>query len=310
MNILDLARERVGNTLRQHSIHKHRSRIGWRDAPRYSRYLVHAQNAYDGPLPQLEPGVATALEVFRTDGATSFATPATAAIAGTMFDRLTAREAAGENLWPGDDQERGQHNYVGEVWRDFPEVEGLFRGDLGAFLQNYFAANFKILHGVLYRSVGRPDARVGSQRWHSDSGPGICINVMFYLHDTVPADGTLQTLPWSVARAIYDREPTEVRRRARQHPGTDRRTLMADYYDEFVDRDFAHQVACPAGPAGLVVPFLNNTLHRGGYPAPGRSRTAIVFHCYPSHLPTDFARYARDGIAKTVPYPKDPAAAF
>lgn len=310
MSLIDMARNTVGDTLRRHSIHKHRSRIGWRDAPRYSAYLKRARAAFRGELPPVSGAMADALAAFGQDGVTSFATPDTAALASAMFARITARESAGESLWADDDQERGQHNYNGDLWADFPEIENLFRGDLGNFLQHHFRAHFKILYGTLYRSVGSEAPRVGSQRWHSDSGPGICINVMFYLHETRAEDGALEALPWAASRTIYDDEPGQIRSRLRQQPGTDRRTVMADYYDEIVEQRFRPEVIEGTGPAGLVVPFLNNNLHRGGYPAPGAERTAIVFHCYPSHLPTDFARYNRDGIGKTVPYPKNPADEF
>jgi hypothetical protein len=61
---------------------------------------------------------------------------------------------------------------------------------------------------------------------------------------------------------------------------------------------------------GTVVPFRNNCLHRGGFPDPNHERRVMIFHCYPSHVPTDWDLYDRKGLGKTVPYPKAPAAAF
>lgn len=310
MSLIDMARNTVGDALRRHSIHKHRSRIGWRDAPRYTDYLKRARTAFSDELPALTDELGDALRTFRQDGATSFATPTTTDLANAMFERVTTRESTGESLWADDDQERGQHNYNGNLWADFPEIETLFRGDLGAFLQNHFQAHFKILYGTLYRSVGSAAPRVGSQRWHSDSGPGICVNVMFYLHETKDVDGALEALPWDASQTIYDDEPAQLRSRMGAQPGSDRRTIMAEYYDDAITQHHPTRVMEGSGVAGLIVPFLNNTLHRGGYPAPGHERTAIVFHCYPSHLPTDFARYSRDGIGKTIPYPKNPADEF
>ena len=310
MSLIDTARQTVGDTLRRHSIHKHRSRIGWQDAPRYTAYLKRARAAYAEDLPSLPTNLADAVSTFGKDGVTRFVTPATTTIADAMFARIKHREADGETLWADDDQERGQHNYNGNLWADFPEIETLFRGDLGAFLQNHFQAHFKILYGTLYRSVGSAAPRVGSQRWHSDSGPGICVNVMFYLHETKDVDGALEALPWDASQTIYDDEPAQLRARMGAQPGSDRRAVMADYYDDAISQRYPSRVIEGSGAAGLIVPFLNNTLHRGGYPAPGHERTAIVFHCYPSHLPTDFERYARNGIGKTIPYPKNPADEF
>lgn len=310
MALLQQVRERIGEHLRWRSICKHRSRIGWRDAPRYSDYWARCKAAYTGVTPSLSEKVKTAVSEFSATGVTAFSTPNSEAVANSMLARLAARDAAGEKLWADDAEERGQHSYLGDLWHDFPEVESLFRLDLGPFLENYFQAHFKILYGTLYRSVGRADPRIGSQRWHSDSGPGICVNAMFYLHETGPAEGTLEALPWDAALAIYRNEGQEIRRRTPLYPGASRRLVMTEYYDDVVSRDHASRVVNPNGPPGLFVPFLNNTLHRGGYPQVGHTRTAIVFHCYPSHQPTDFALYAKKGIGKTMPYPRDPAEAF
>jgi len=62
--------------------------------------------------------------------------------------------------------------------------------------------------------------------------------------------------------------------------------------------------------AGLLVPFRNNILHKGGYPEAGRVRYVCVFHLYPSVTATPFERYRKVGIAKVASYPKDPAADF
>jgi hypothetical protein len=137
---------------------------------------------------------------------------------------------------------------------------------------------------------------------------------MFYLHPTGEGSGALEALPWDASLAIYERERRALRS-ARQAlpPGstkTEIRELISDFYERVIAEEYADRVKRPVGPAGLVIPFLNNNLHRGGYPAKGRARYAVVFHCYPSDRPADFARYRREGIRKTASYPKDPAAAF
>ena len=309
---MDALRNAVSDFLRLRSIDRHRSRIGWR-APRYFRYLARAQAAYDGPLP-MAGDLSGAIAQFARDGVTAFQNDTTEAIADKMMARISERENAGETLWDADKHEIGNQNYAGDLWKDFPEIEDLFRGPVGTFLNHHFQASFKILYGVLYRSTGGERAPSGSQRWHSDSGPGICVNVMFYLHETSHENGTLEALPWAFSRDIYAAEPAAIRARARTE-GVDPRSaerfrLMADFYDDAITEELRQTVIRPQGRAGVVVPFLNNTLHRGGFPEPGYTRTAIVFHCYPSHEPTDFERYRRLGINKSAPYPRDPAEKF
>ena len=303
----------IGDHLRAQSIRRHRSRLGRRDAPRYSRYLDHCRTVAGGAVPPAGD-LASAVAEFTKNGVTSFQSPEGARVAAAMMKRLGERENSGEAVWENDIHEIGNHNYPGDLWNDFPELESLFRGPLGVFLSNYFGAHFKILYGTLYRSVGGDRNPSGSQLWHSDSGPGICVNVMYYLEDTAPENGALQALPWEHSLVLYLREPAEVRTRAQAEgldpAGPERRRITADYYDERIAERYNDKVYQPTGNAGLIVPFLNNTLHRGGFPVPGRRRTAIVFHCYPSDSPTNFDRYRVSGIRKDAPYPTDPAEEF
>jgi len=299
-------RRLVSNYLTRRSIRLHRSRIGWRAAPRYTRYLKRCQDQAPVAV-QAAPAVAKAAAEFRDVGIASFWTERTEHVANAVAANIAAREAAGENIWSNGEDMVG--NYRGDAWRDFPAFAELFAGDLGDFLKLYYGSHFKILYGTLYRSVNA-GARQASQLWHSDSGPGICVNVMFYLHQTTPQHGTLEALDWQSSLEIYDREKVaEFRGELDRYEGT-RRDRICAFYDEVIGKGYRDRIRRPCGPAGLVVPFLNNVLHRGGYPDPGHMRTAIVFHCYPSHRATDLERYGRLGITKTVPYPQDPAAEF
>lgn len=301
-------RDAIGSFLERRSMRTHRSRIGWRVAPTYTRYLARCRR--EAPA-QAHPGpeVAAAAARFAHDGFASFHTPRTGAVAAAISREIERREAAGEVLWQPPTG-YGNQPYAGDPWKDFPHLEELFSGDLGDFLTAHYGTGFKILYGSLYRSEREGDARVGSQMWHSDSGPGTCINVMFYLHPTTPEDGPLEVLGWESSLALYEREKKLLRAGALQGYGETARDRISNWYAERIASGDGGPTAQPHGPAGLVVPFLNNTLHRGGFPAAGRTRTAIVFHCYPSHRPTDLARYRTAGIRKSVPYPRDPAAEF
>jgi hypothetical protein len=228
-----------------------------------------------------------------------------------MDAKLAARQQGGERVWVPVATGPAS-NYAGDLYRDFPEIEELFRGPLGEFLTLYFRTWFKAFHGVMYKTVNKADGPVGSQNWHSDSGPGTCVNVMYYLHETDAQSGTLQALPWPDSLAIYEEETRTIRERLRRAYGrtdvskADRIKEMVKLYDERISGRFAHRVRHPYGRAGLLVPFLNNNLHRGGFPAPGRERRAIVFHFYPSSEPTPYAKYRSEGIGKRDAYPKDP----
>ena len=307
MNVL---RQAVSDQLFRHSITRHRSRLGWRDAPRYSTDWEACQQAMADPLPEpgaLGPNIAD----FKRDGVTSFHSLVSQAVARSMTATLARREAAGETVWRDDPGVIGNNGYAGEAWRDFPELEDLFRADLGTFLQHYFGCHYRIWFALLYRNSPKREIRVGSQRWHSDSGPGSCVNVMFYLDETTPEDGPLEALPWKDALTIFRSERPALRDLPQQEDAVgDRDGALYDHYERIIAERHRAQVVQPHGPSGLVVPFLNNTLHRGGFPQPGHTRTALVFHCYPSRHATPFERYREQGLAKRGSYPKDPRESF
>jgi hypothetical protein len=297
----------VSNLLEARSIKRHRSRVGWRLAPVYTQYLDRCRREAPRKA-QPEPAVGEAVETFRRDGITSFRTDGTASAAAAIGKQLEARESRGEPVWSPVNPE-GYENYLGDPWIDLPEFEQLFRGDLGDFLTAYFGSPYKILYGTLYRTryVEGPH---GSQLWHSDGGPGICVNVMYYLHDMVPAHGALEAIPWGTSERVFTKEKKLAMRGQLDKYGSDKRDRICRFYESEIDAQYKDAIQQPVGRAGLVVPFLNNTIHRGGYPHPDHTRTAIVFHCYPSHRPTDLDRYRKLGIKKTMPYPKDPALEF
>lgn len=310
MNVLDQARHVVSDHLFHRSITRHRSRLGWRDAPRFTKDWEACRRAMSDPLPDrgvLEP----AIGMFECDGVASFCTSQTTAIAKQVAQALALREAEGDVVWHEDHDAIGNRAYAGDAWLDFPELEDLFRGDLGVFLQHYFGCHFRIWYVLLYRNVPNREMRIGSQRWHSDSGPGSCVNVMFYIDETSPENGPLEALPWRDALMIYRTERAALRRAEhRVDQAGDRFGALYDYYMDEIEAHYADRVVQPCGPAGLVVPFLNNTLHRGGFPKPGFERTALVCHCYPARYKTPFEDYRSRGLAKSGSYPIDPRIKF
>ena len=137
---------------------------------------------------------------------------------------------------------------------------------------------------------------------------------MFYLHDVGPQHGALEVLPWQYSLKVFRSERT-ARRQMRTLEGCengDRRQrqleILQDYYDEKIGAGLSGEIVQPTGPAGTVVAFMNNCIHRGGFPDPDIARYAILFHCYPADTPVDLERYRSFGLRKVVPYPQDPAA--
>lgn len=304
-------RQFVGGYRHFRSVARHRSRMARGQAERYARFLQHAR-VVSPPAPPIPSDLARSVEEFRRDGFTSFHTPQTESLARSMFARIRSDEEAGRDIWT-----EGL-TYRSEIYAAFPEIEELFRGDTGHFFRNLYGSHFKIYYGLLYKSENKGQPAWGSQLWHSDGGPGTCTNVMFYLHDVSANDGAMEALPWDATLDIYRREYlsgvaeeriAEARRKDPNATALDLRQIRCDWYREQIDERYMSLVAQPTGPAGLVLPFLNNILHKGGYPHLGRTRYVCVFHVYPSDQETPFEDYRRRGIAKRGAYPVDPAEA-
>jgi hypothetical protein len=306
--LLNAVKTELSNHLTLRSIRRYRSRVGWQSAGKYERYLKRCRAKYTGSLPA-DPAVMAAVDEFRRDGVTSLWTPDTERLALSIDAKVAQRVKRGEELWV---DYSPSWNYNGNVYCDFPEIEQLFRGALGSFLTLFYGTFFKVYRGVMFKTFNDAKGPVGSQIWHSDSGPGTCVNVMYYLHETDSQSGTLEALPWRDALAVYETEVKSIRQRLVDIYGTDRvskdqrRLQVGKLYGEEITRQYKNDIRQPCGKAGLLVPFLNNTLHRGGFPGTGRERRAIVFQFYPSAMPTPYQQYRTSGITVGNSYPKNP----
>jgi hypothetical protein len=304
MNALQDIRNSVSDWLWLRALRQHQSRMGYRDAPRYTRYLQEARRSYTPPAAS-DPLAAQEAAKFLRDGWAAFATPETEKVARSIYDVMKAEEAAGLDVW----QDNGRYN-LGEAWTKFPALEELFRGVTGDFLRNVYGAHFKVFYGVAYKSWRQRDYPIGSELWHADGGPGTCINLMFGLSPFTQKNGAMECLRWDDSYEVFRRERAPVRQRLAQATGLDRearRTIVTEFYRETIAKEFADLIEQPTGGPGIVYAFRNNILHKGGFPEPGEERYVFVFHIYPSREPTPFERYREAGIAKTGSYPQDPA---
>jgi hypothetical protein len=249
-------------------------------------------------------------EQFRAQGFTVFWTPELQAAARSVYQAIREEEERGLPIW------NDVRRYLGFYTR-FPELHAIFEGQLGDFIKAANGSHFKIYYGVLYKSVHDDGGPIGSQLWHCDGGPGTCMNLMFYLKDVEVLDGAMECLPWKQTYRILSKElrsgETERRIQSRIQAGEplsreEQRTIRCTWFaEQIAEGGYMRHVAQPAGPAGSVLAFRNNLLHRGGFPRePGRTRYVCVFHIYPSHKPAPLARYAAEGLEKRGPYPADP----
>jgi len=151
------------------SFKTHRSRLEPKEACAYSKYLQECREAFHEPLNLSQP-VEQAVNEFNEKGFTSWWDEENGQLAQAVFEKIRREEQAGKSIWG----ESGR--YAKEIYQSFPEIEQLFRQSLGQFLRGVYRAHFKIFYGILYKSQRRATSPGGSQLWHSDGGPGTCIN--------------------------------------------------------------------------------------------------------------------------------------
>ncbi len=282
---------------------RHASRMGYRQAPAYTSYLKRCRKTApdNGDYPA---NIARAAAEFDTRGVAAFTT----GDAGTLAAQIKAaldEEARDRNIW--DDQGR----YDGDAFKTFPQVETLLRGCLGDFYRATYRCSFKIYFGLIYRSHHDPSGPSGSQMWHADGGPGTCINTMVYLTDASAEAGAIECLPWRESLSVFARERRSMRVcDVDSQAATMARATRSSFYADQINHRFPDRVTRPTGPAGLVVAFRNNLIHKGGFPEQGHERMVLLFHAYPSDRPPPFEGYRQHGIPKRGPYPADPTEEF
>jgi len=127
----------------------------------------------------------------------------------------------------------------------------------------------------------------------------------------------MELLPWEFTEEIVSKERPEVPLRleaaVKNNPNMTRldlREIKTEFFREHVEASHRDQIEQPTGRAGLVIPFRNNVLHKGGFPEEGRTRYVCIFHIYPSGKPTDWEMYRLNGVPKCASYPKNPSSNF
>lgn len=301
--MLNLIKKKNANYIWIGVIKKHYSRMGRILAPKYTEYLRSARKIYRGNLPCNSKAELSAIK-YLSDGFSSYWDINNRDLAISMLQKLKHEENKfGEKfVWDA------QYRYCrGDIFQKFPEVESLLRGQLGLMIERIFEANFKIFYGIMYKSVGIQSPPSGSQLWHSDGGPGTCMNIMFCLNPTDESNGAMEFIPWELSVNIFSKEREFLYNRNRSTSRVQGRDDLCNYYQDEIEQKLFDQKVRLVGDSGLAIAFRNNTIHRGGYPAEGKFRYACIFHVYPSVEPTPWETYRNFGVGKISGYPDDPA---
>ncbi|MCC4241913.1 phytanoyl-CoA dioxygenase family protein [Thalassospira povalilytica] len=301
-----MAKDYIKDFLEDRSFDKYQTAIGWQQAPVYHQYHQKCKEACKSL--QTAPDWSRIASEFKDQGIVSIQNAETIAAGKSVMETMAKYRDMPEK-WSGGTTANIE-NYVGNVLVDFPELRPMFEGTLKGALEAIYGSYYKLLYAVMMYSHHQQDSAVASQLWHSDAGPGTCINVMFLPHGVSKQSGALQAVHWRHTKSLL-RGARKYQREHVRKPGASLepaavRRLKCDYYENRIANDFTSDVIQPEGDGGMLVLFRNNCIHRGGFPAAGHDRYAFIFHMYPGLAEPDFDRYFTSGCPKTVPYPKDP----
>ena len=258
---------------------------------------------YDKNNDNYSDSIKILVDKFNKDGLCSFNTDESYKLCSSIFKKIISQEQ--DNIiWSNKDY----GNYIAsDIFHAFPEIKNLLHYEILPFVEGVYKSHFKIYYGLIYKSLRKENIATGSQIWHSDGGPGTCINLMVSLSDLNENNGAMEILPWPYSLELFKNEREYINKSTSIE---DARSLKAKYYAKRIMEGYKGFVERPCGESGTIIAMKNNTIHRGGFPDQDYSRYVCLFHLYPSVEPTPFDIYKRKGIAKTGSYPKNPAFGF
>ena len=239
---------------------------------------------------------------FFKNGYIHFTSDESVKLAKIMLKKIKSYEVSqGKMLW----KTNGRPN-LEKLEEHFPELFELFLSEVGDVIKEIYSSDFKIFYAVINKNTGSNKPRQGSQLWHSDGGPGTCLNIMFYLDDVGLDQGPLEIVNWKKTKKLYWFE----RRFLKKYNSTlskekYRLKRSQEFATELEKSDCKFSEKC-VGKQGNFIIFSNNTFHRGGYPNVNKERLAAIFHVYPSKKPFETIIKVHKELNKPSSFPEFP----
>jgi phytanoyl-CoA dioxygenase PhyH len=302
MSIAKKIRSKISNYFWLRTLEIHKSRMGRVDAPKYTKHHKQAKKIYK--VSQIiKPEAKQAVDEYKETLSCRFSSLENMLLANSLMEKILVEERT-TDIW-----DKNYRYKLGDIYHLFPEIGQLFKGEANQILHEIFKSEYMIFYGVMYKSINSGLPASGSQLWHSDGGPGTCINMMFCLNETNVQNGAMECLPWDVSMNIFRKERVSMKNTLATIDVSDRlgyRESISNYYNKKINENHINKIKDLSGPAGSILFFSNNTIHKGGYPEIGQTRYVCVFHIYPSLRTIQSDEYIEKGIIKQSPYPQDP----
>ena len=291
-----------------YSIDKYKTSMFFSDAKKYYKHWSLCKKKYNN-YQENSDLIKKLTDEFNHKGFTSLQTIENNKFALSILKKIKIKDKSSKNFW---DNDKNYREYSQNIFLDFEELEKVFKGTLGKLLRNIYQCDFNIFRGkMLHSKTSNDDNASGSQLWHSDGNPGTCINVMFYITEASSKMGAIEILPWEKSKILLNerrltlKEGTNKLVKSSQLDKNMTRKISTDFYKNKIDNGYKKFVETRTGDPGLICLFLNNTVHKGGFPDKGKERYVCIFQCYPSDTQANFRDYKKNGFGSAISYPRN-----
>lgn len=245
------------------------------------------------------------VDLFKENGYCSFSTPNSRKIASSILKKLKDEEKNNLNIWKS-----GRYNEP-NFFSKYSSLVDLFKKEISELVCGIYGTNYSIFFGILYKSSNEGKPAEGSQIWHTDGGPGTCINLMYCLSETTKKNGSMKCLPWNLSKSIliksYDYLKNNNHKNEKTMTKVEMRERKSNFINNLISKDYKKFIHQPESNSGLIYAFRNNCIHAGGYPEPGYTRYVCVFHLYPNEREPNFSYYLKHGLDKKSSFPEIPS---
>jgi hypothetical protein len=299
INIVKKIRSLISDYLWLHALAKHKSRMGYAEAPKYTKQHEKAKKKYTEKI-EIDKNINFCVKEFQKKSYSQYISNENKLLANSVMRKITNEEKIND-IW-----DKNNRYKISDIFQSYKEIQKLFVGDLDKILREIFNSHYMIFYGVMYKSVYSGLYPSGSQLWHSDGGPGTCINVMFCLNETDERNGSMEFIPWNLSKNLFKKERKLFNKSGLSNNAEDKikyRELICNFYRQEINDNYKENVARLSGPPGNIILFSNNLIHRGGFPEIDHKRYVCIFHVYPSVQRITPSYYIENGVTKKKPYP-------
>tara|TARA_E500000331_G_scaffold306663_1_gene311114 strand:+ start:129 stop:1088 length:960 start_codon:yes stop_codon:yes gene_type:complete len=199
-----------------------------------------------------------------------------------------------------------------DIFRD--ELISIFNSGVDQFIKNSFKSDYYIFYHILYKSNRSSKLEIpeGSELWHADGGPGICMNLMICHTPINKSNGAMKIINWHDSKKLLSKLFFENKKLLRNKniifpKDIEKRLFLRQLKCEILKKQIENNsikfYQPKSNKPGTIFAFRNNCVHAGGFTELGYERIVSVMHIYPSIRKTSLIEKFNSPHLKFSGYP-------